>query len=118
MRRTLTDADVDAIARRVAELLGPHGAGGAGDSSALTVKEVAERLGVNPSFVYANARELGGYKLSDSPRARWRFDATRLPAVDNVRPQEAKRARRRRRPRDARPSDPTFGGLFGPRERG
>lgn len=118
MKRNLTDADVDAIARRVADLLGRSGGEEAGDSSALSVKEVADRLGVNPSFVYANARELGGYKLGDSPRARWRFDATRLPAPGIARPQDATRPRRRRRGRENGPADPTFGGLFGPRERG
>jgi transposase-like protein len=57
---------VDAVARRVAEIL---------DSGAsLTVAEVAARYGVSRSWVYAHQRELGALRLGAGPRARLRFD--------------------------------------------
>jgi hypothetical protein len=70
---------VDAIARRVVELL--EGGGSAGvnavdDSSGacLTVSQVAARYRVSRSWVYAHQRELGAIRLGDGPRARLRFD--------------------------------------------
>ena len=43
----------------------------------LTAAEVAERFGVDRSWVYAHARELGVVQLGAGPRPRLRFD----PAV-------------------------------------
>src|SRR4051812_18274426 len=70
---------VDAIARRVVELL--EGGGSADvnavdDSSGacLTVSQVAARYRVSRSWVYAHKRELGAIRLVDGPRARLRFD--------------------------------------------
>ena len=74
---------VDAIARRVVELLeGGHAraggaAAGAGAASAcLTVWQVAARYGVSRSWVYAHQRELGAMRLGQGAPARLRFDAT------------------------------------------
>ena len=72
---------VDAIARRVVELLEGSRAradaarpfGGAG-STCLTVSQVAARYRVSRSWVYAHQRELGAMRLGDGPRARLRFD--------------------------------------------
>jgi hypothetical protein len=36
---------------------------------------VAERYGVTRTWVYRNADKLGGWKLGDGPRGRWRFEA-------------------------------------------
>ena len=46
----------------------------------LTVAEVAERLGVARSTVYAHWREWGGFKLSDADKAPIRFTSDVLPA--------------------------------------
>jgi hypothetical protein len=71
---------VDAIARRVVELLEgsrtradaarPAEPGGA----CLTVSQVAARYRVSRSWVYAHQRELGAMRLGYGPRARLRFD--------------------------------------------
>jgi transposase-like protein len=47
----------------------------------LTVAQVAQRLGVARSTVYAHWREWGGYKLGQGDKARIRFDRTALPIV-------------------------------------
>jgi hypothetical protein len=72
---------VDAIARRVVELLERNGSrstdaptGGAHEAC-LTVSQVARRYRVSRSWVYAHQRELGAMRLGEGPRARLRFDA-------------------------------------------
>jgi hypothetical protein len=72
---------VDAIARRVVELLeGARARAGAADPGAdpeggcLTVSQVAARYRVSRSWVYAHQRELGALRLGQGPRARLRFD--------------------------------------------
>jgi len=78
----LADAQlVDAIARRVVELL--EGSRARADATrpvsdtggaCLTVSQVAARYRVSRSWVYAHQRELGAMRLGDGPRARLRFD--------------------------------------------
>jgi transposase-like protein len=51
----------------------------------LSVGQVAERLGVARSTVYAHWREWGGYKLGDGAKAPIRFDATALPGAQRDR---------------------------------
>src|SRR5215213_7257931 len=65
----LTPQDVEAIARRVAELVTPRG-----DVGWATVDELARRLAVRPGWIYRHAGELGGIKLGSAPNAPWRFD--------------------------------------------
>lgn len=72
---------VDAIARRIVELLeGSRARAGAArpgidaGSACLTVSQVAARYRVSRSWVYAHQRELGAMRLGDGPRARLRFD--------------------------------------------
>jgi hypothetical protein len=72
---------VDAIARRVVELLeGARARAGAAHPGAdpeggcLTVSQVAARYRVSRSWVYAHQRELGALRLGQGPRARLRFD--------------------------------------------
>jgi hypothetical protein len=47
----------------------------------LTVEQVAQRLGVARSTVYAHWRDWGGYKLGASAKAPIRFDSEALPIV-------------------------------------
>jgi hypothetical protein len=69
---------IEAIARRVAELiraeLGPP-------SRLLTPSDVAAQFGVSRAWVYAHADELGAVRLGTGPKARLRFDASRLTSA-------------------------------------
>jgi hypothetical protein len=65
----------------------------------LTVEEVAARLKVARSTVYAHWREWGGYKIGTGPRAPIRFDSTTLPSA-GVRRTQTRRT----------PADPPGGG--------
>lgn len=72
---------VDAIARRVVELLesarGDADVAGPGTDdrgACLTVSQVAARYCMSRSWVYAHQRELGAIRLGRGPRARLRFD--------------------------------------------
>jgi hypothetical protein len=50
-------------------------------TQSLTVLQLAARLGVARSTVYAHWREWGGYKLGAGPKAPIRFNAGQLPAA-------------------------------------
>ncbi len=50
------------------------------ENGSLTVEQLAARLGVARSTVYAHWREWGGYKLGTGPKAPIRFDADKLRA--------------------------------------
>jgi hypothetical protein len=67
----LGDGAIEAVARRVAQLLAP---GATPDEGLLPASRVAARLGVDRSWVYAHADELGVVRLGDGPRPRLRFD--------------------------------------------
>jgi hypothetical protein len=69
-----------------------------GNESLLTVDDVAERLGVARSTVYAHWREWGGYKLGGGEKAAIRFSASALPTHNGTSPQ---------RPRNGTGSDTT-----------
>jgi hypothetical protein len=72
---------VDAVARRVLELVVERDAGsGSAPSGLLTVAEVAKRLRVSTKWVYAHQRRLGAIKLGEGPKARLRFDAGAVAA--------------------------------------
>lgn len=99
---TLDQEDVEAIARRVAELLGPTEAG-------LTdARGIADQLGVTRGWVYTNADRLGAVRLGRGPKARLRFDLQRAQeAVRTIAEEEAKaqappQRQARRRPRSQR----------------
>ena len=62
---------VEAIARRVVVLLEQKGMR---QREMIGASELAGRLGVDRSWVYSHAIELGAVKLGDGPRARLRFD--------------------------------------------
>src|SRR4051812_34634290 len=72
--RTLTDADVEAVALRVIELLRGEGL----ESPELVpAGELGRRLGRSPAWVRANAERLGVVRLGDGPRPRLMFDPVR-----------------------------------------
>lgn len=93
---TLDSDDVEAIARRVAELVGHSG-------ELVDAQSVAAALHVERSWVYAHARELGAVRLGVGPKARLRFDLRgvreRMAALaaqpDGPAPEERPRRRRR-----------------------
>lgn len=69
------DADfVDAVARRVVELLRAEGVASLKGPRLLTVAAVSAEFGVSTDWLYANARSLGAIRLGSGPRARLRFD--------------------------------------------
>ena len=103
---TLDRADLEAIAQLVGEQLP-----GALPPRLLRAEEVAERLGVERSWVYEHARELGARRLGDGSKPRLRFAWAdvlaafpREPSKGSDRPQTGI-ARRLRRAR-SRPSVP------------
>jgi hypothetical protein len=93
---------VEAVAQRVAELLGDTGLHG----ELIDAAEVARRFGVTRDYVYAHAGRLGAIPLSSRPRARLRFDPKRVAEAMGVReggsggggarPRSRQRGRRRR----------------------
>ncbi len=94
----LDAATIDAVARRVVELLGTADAA---DPLWVDAAEVARRFGVARSWVYAQAARLGAVRLGHGPRARLRFDPHVLaPRARRV----ASRAGPCPAPRTSRPS--------------
>ena len=73
----LDAASVEAIARRVAELLdGKHA--DPEDPAMVDAAEIARRFGVSRDFAYRHATRLGAVRLGDGPHARLRFDPARV----------------------------------------
>ena len=70
-RITLDAPTVEAIARRVVELLERRGSGG---PVLVDAAELARRLGIERSWVYTHAIELGAVKLGGGRKPRLRFD--------------------------------------------
>jgi hypothetical protein len=104
---------VDAVARRVVELLDTRAAvngaprpNTADDAPCLTVAEVAARYRVSRSWVYAHQRQLGAYRMGPGPRARLRFDpdavASAIAALANDTARGEQRTRERDRGRELR----------------
>jgi len=72
-KRIALDAPtIEAIARRVVELLDRRGL--AGGSELVDAAELARRLGIERSWVYTHAIELGAVKLGSGRKPRLRFD--------------------------------------------
>lgn len=80
----MTPADVEAIARRVVELLREEDLAGP-DMVLLSAAEVAPRFGVTSEWVRDNADRLGAIRLGDGPRPRLRFDPKKVAAALNAR---------------------------------
>ncbi len=93
-RIKLDPQTIEAIARRVVELLDRRGL--SGGPELVDAAELARRLGIERSWVYTHAIELGAVKLGSGRKPRLRFD-----------PQVAARCLRQavkgRRPDRARP---------------
>jgi hypothetical protein len=70
-RTELDPATIEAIARRVAELLDERSPD---RPSLVDAAELARTLGVERDWVYRHAVKLGAIRLGDSPGARLRFD--------------------------------------------
>ncbi len=62
---------VEAIARRVVEILEQRGLQ---SRKLVDATELARRLGIERSWVYSHAIELGAVKLGNGPKPRLRFD--------------------------------------------
>jgi len=62
---------VEAIARRVVEILERRGLQG---RELVDAAELARRLGIERSWVYTHAIELGAVRLGSGPKPRLRFD--------------------------------------------
>jgi hypothetical protein len=90
---------IEAIARRVAELLDEERRSGGGEVDLIDAATVARRLGISRATVYAKAEQLGAIRLGEGKRARLRFDPTRLPSELASNPTTRSRPRRRRSPR-------------------
>jgi hypothetical protein len=97
---------VDAVARRVVELLREEGVVSCEGPRLLTVAAVSQEFGVSTDWLYANARALGAIRLGSGPRARLRFDratiADRIAKVAShaARDRSSQRAKRRRGTRE------------------
>lgn len=70
----LTPGEIDAIVGRVAELLQSRRTARPARPRMVTAAEVARWCGVDRSWVYAHAEELGARKIGTGERPRLRFD--------------------------------------------
>jgi hypothetical protein len=70
-RIKLDPETVERIARRVMELLDQRGLQG---RELVDATELARRFGIERSWVYSHAIELGAVKLGSGPKPRLRFD--------------------------------------------
>jgi hypothetical protein len=93
---------VDAVARRVVELLREEGAVSREGPRLLTVAAVSQEFGVSTDWVYAKAGRLGAIRLGSGPRARLRFDRATIAdriakvALHPARDRSSQRGKRRR----------------------
>jgi hypothetical protein len=67
--RILTASDVEAIARKVVEIVDARST----TFGFVDARELAEELGVSIDYVYSHATELGAMRLGSGPKARIRF---------------------------------------------
>jgi hypothetical protein len=94
---------VDAVARRVVEMLREEGELPVGGPRLMTVAQVRDEFGVSADWLYANAEALGAIRLGSGPRARLRFDRTTIAqrvatlASDGRRARSARGRRKRAR---------------------
>lgn len=75
----LSNETVEALARRIAELMNVD-APEPPVRRLITAAEVARWCGVDRSWVYAHADELGAIRLGDGERPRLRFDSSEVMA--------------------------------------
>jgi hypothetical protein len=101
----LAPESVEAVARRLAELLSAR-AGSSAPRRLLTATEVSEWWGVERSWVYAHADDLGARRLGAGRRPRLRFDPDEVAErLGDAHPTTASDGRRSpRMPADSRNS--------------
>lgn len=92
---TLDEEDLDAIAARVARLIGATRPSGGG---LLNARELASELRVSVDYVYAHAIDLGAMHLGDGPKARLRFDVATAREAMRARKQPPSPSPAARRP--------------------
>lgn len=106
----LDDDSIERLAQRITQLLAPQPpASTRQEPKLLSAAEVARRWGVQRSWVYEHAAELGAMRLGSGARPRLRFDpdvvTQRLRATSDRRAQPPPQRRRHRRS-PAIPADP------------
>jgi hypothetical protein len=94
---------IDAIARRVVELLDDQLAGAKEPAALIDVGELARRTGISRTWIYTHALDLGAIRLGSGPKARLRFNPDTVERLLTAgHPQAVKTAaataRRRRTP--------------------
>jgi hypothetical protein len=94
--RTLSEADIERIAQRTAELVAGAGGGGC---RIVDVATVARELGVSVDYVYEHQRELGAIKLPGGRNAPLRFDLTAILRLSHEPKSDRGRRRRCGRPK-------------------
>jgi hypothetical protein len=67
----LTEEALEALARRVAQLLRAEPLS---EQRPFTAGQLAHYLGLERSWVYRHGHLLGGERIGDGPKAQWRFD--------------------------------------------
>jgi hypothetical protein len=103
---TLARDDIDAVARRVVELLDDEAPTSARPSGLIDAATAARLLGVSRATVYARADELGAVRVGAGKRARLRFDPALILASGGTDPGEGRtQAQHRRRTRRSPRSD-------------
>ncbi len=75
------DALAAAVAERVVERLRDEAVPPSEPTALLDARALAARLGVSPSYVYANSGKLGAVRLGTGPKARLRFNLKRAVEV-------------------------------------
>jgi hypothetical protein len=99
----LTDAQLDALADRIAERL--RAADSASRPSVaprlVDARAVAQAIGISRDAVYAHADQLGGHRVGDGPRGRLRFDLDQALAAWTSR-SESGRSRQDKAPAQGR----------------
>lgn len=73
----LDSASVEAVARRVVELLSSD----EGSEEWIEAAEVARRFSLSRDYVYEHADDLGAVRLGSGPKARLRFDPSKVAEV-------------------------------------
>jgi hypothetical protein len=91
----LSDADIEAVATRVADLLRT----GQASAELVDATEIARRFGVSRDFVYDHADDLGAVRLGNGPKARLRFDPAKVGRALRKPPAKPAPQPRRRRTR-------------------
>lgn len=99
----LTDAEVDDVRRQLAipdeEIDAEVAARSAqaDDEALIGTAEAGRRLGFSAEWVRDHAKELGGWRAGDGPKAQWRFDPANLrrsaPLAAEVSPPSVRRRR-------------------------